>query len=375
MITILTAFALQAAVQAVAQAPDSAALARATEYAARTGAQAVLVMHRGTIIHERFMAGGSATLRGPLASGSKSFVGIAAIAAVADRKLVLDRAVADYIPSWGTDPRKARITVRQLLSLESGLESGNPGTGCGGPGKGWTDAVNAGTYADPGTAFRYGPYPFIVGGAVIEQVTGKSFADYLQARILDPLGIRVDWAMKCADGKPQLAGGARMNARDWATLGEFLRNEGVHKGTRILPAELVRELSRPAQVNPSYGLSMWLASATTQRNPTMGIGAADGGSARDSASGGRGLGRGGLLRRRLEQRRAAAGGAERAGTTTTPNWLPADLYMAAGMGKQRMYVIPSRELVVVRMGPITGGRAFTDLGFLEPLLSGIAPRR
>jgi hypothetical protein len=51
-----------------------------------------------------------------------------------------------------------------------------------------------------------------------------------------------------------------------------------------------------------------------------------------------------------------------------PAWLPADLFMAAGMGKQRLYVIPSEELVIVRMGPITGGRDFTDLEFLEPLL-------
>lgn len=348
------------------QLPDSAQLARATDYAARTGAQAVLVMHRGAIVHERYMAGGSMAHRGPLASGSKSFVGLAAIAAVADRKLVLDRAVADYIPSWSSDARKARITVRQLLSLESGLESGNAGTGCGGPGKGWPDAINAGTYAEPGTAFRYGPYPFIVGGAVIEQITGKSFEEYLRTRLLEPLGVRVEWAMRCADGKPQLAGGARMTARDWATVGELLRNEGVHKGTRLLPADLVRELSKPASVNPAYGLSMWLVAATLQTNPTMGIGAADGVGGSDSTGTGKGrMGRGGILRRR---RQAAATGSD-----AWPTWLPKDLYMAAGMGKQRLYIIPSHELVVVRMGPILGGRAFTDIGFLEPLLA--SPQR
>lgn len=356
MIPLLAVLALQL--------PDSTQLARATEYAARTGAQAVLVMHRGTIVHERYMAGGSITHRGPLASGSKSFVGLGAIAAVADRKLVLDRAVADYIPSWSSDARKARITVRQLLSLESGLESGNAGTGCGGPGKGWPDAINAGTYAEPATAFRYGPYPFIVGGAIVEQVTGRSFDDYLRIRLLDPLGVRVEWAMRCADGKPQLAGGARMTARDWATVGELLRNEGMHKGTRLLPADLVRELAKPAAVNPAYGLSMWLAAATLQTNPTMGIGAADGTAGGGDTNGGR-MGRGAILRRRRQ--------ATPTGPNEWPTWMPKDLYMAAGMGKQRLYIIPSRELVVVRMGPVLGGRAFTDIGFLEPLLA--SPQR
>jgi hypothetical protein len=48
--------------------------------------------------------------------------------------------------------------------------------------------------------------------------------------------------------------------------------------------------------------------------------------------------------------------------------MPTDLVMAAGMGKQRLYVIPSRELVVVRLGPIQRGRAFDDLTFLGALL-------
>jgi hypothetical protein len=42
--------------------------------------------------------------------------------------------------------------------------------------------------------------------------------------------------------------------------------------------------------------------------------------------------------------------------------------MAAGAGKQRLYVIPSRELVVVRLGPLLGGREFRDAEFLAQLL-------
>jgi len=48
--------------------------------------------------------------------------------------------------------------------------------------------------------------------------------------------------------------------------------------------------------------------------------------------------------------------------------MPADVVMAAGAGKQRLYIIPSRGLVVVRMGPVRGGRQFTDLAFLRALL-------
>jgi CubicO group peptidase (beta-lactamase class C family) len=359
------------------QVPDSAAFAKAVAYAAATDGQAVLVMHRGRVIHEAYVAGGSATKRSGLASGSKSFVGVAALAAVADGKLQLDRPVGDYLPSWRNDPAKRAITVRQLLSLESGLESGNPGTGCGGPGKRWDDAIAAGTFAAPGTAFRYGPYPFIVGGAVIEQVTGERFERYLERRILEPLGIQVTWALRCADGKPQLAGGASMTARDWATFGEFIRRDGEYNGRRILPPGAVRELYRPSGANPNYGMSWWLVGGTLQTNPAMGIQQADGPS---GVSGGRGGGGGGVFGGRLggrlgALRRARAGRPAERGRVGTqpaaerPTWLPADLFMAAGAGKQRLYVIPSLELVIVRMGPIFAGRAFTDVGFLEPLLN------
>lgn len=362
------------------QVPDSAAFARAAEYAAQTDGQAVLVMHRGRIVYETYMAGGGATRRSGLASGSKSFVGVAALAAVADGKLNLDRPVGDYLPEWRSDPAKQRITVRQVLSLESGIQSGNPGTGCGGPGKTWSDAINTGTFAAPGEQFRYGPYPFIVGGAVLEKVTGERFEDYLERRILKPLGISVAWVLKCGDGRPQLAGGASTTARDWAIFGEFVRRDGEYNGRRILPAGLIRELYRPSGANPNYGMSWWLVGATLQTNPAMGIEQADGG-----GSGGRGgrmkggLGGGGLgggrlgALRRARAARRGGGGAEgsRIGTGPSaplPSWMPSDLFMAAGMGKQRLYVIPSMELIVVRMGPITGGRQFTDLAFLEALL-------
>jgi CubicO group peptidase (beta-lactamase class C family) len=359
---------------ALLQAPDSAALARATAYAARTDAQAVLVMHRGRVIHEAYMAGGSATRRQMLASGSKSFVGVATLAAVADGLVQLDQPVSTYLTAWRSDPRKARVTVRQLLSLESGVEAGNPGTGCGGPRSTWNDAVAAPTFAEPGTAFRYGPFPFVTMGAALEQrLTNERFEHYLARRILTPLGVTVEWRMRCADDNPQLAGGAAMTARDWATFGEFIRRDGLHGSTRILPAGLVRELFRPSGSNPSYGMSWWLVGATLQAQP-----ASEGRS--DGAGGGRGR-----LRERLQARRGAGGTANggsgngagtsarrgAAGDVAMPSWMPSDLVMAAGMGKQRLYVIPSHELVVVRMGPVTGGLTFADVPFLEALL---APR-
>ncbi|MFN8860939.1 MAG: serine hydrolase domain-containing protein [Gemmatimonas sp.] len=345
----------------LAAQPDSAALARATDYFGQTDGQALVVMHRGRVIHEVYRAGGNAGRRQLLASGSKSLVGVATLAAVADGLVRLDQPVAAYLPDWNADPRKAAVTVRQLLSLESGVEAGNPATGCGGPSATWNDAVQAPAIADPGTQFRYGPFPFITMGAVMERVQRRSFADYLEDRLLKPLGITVEWRLTCGgDGKPQLAGGAAMTARDWATFGEFVRQGGVHQGKRLLPEPQIPELFRPASRNPAYGLSWWLAGATLLKQQ---------GEEFVQDEGRRG---GGLRDRRARTgARGTRPGAPRRGAAgTLPAWMPADLVMAAGMGSQRLYVIPSRELVVVRMGPIQRGRRFDDVAFLGTVLGG-----
>jgi hypothetical protein len=52
------------------------------------------------------------------------------------------------------------------------------------------------------------------------------------------------------------------------------------------------------------------------------------------------------------------------------DWLPDDLFMAAGAGKQRLYVIPSHKLVVVRQGDLRASRGFSDAEFLDRLLRG-----
>jgi CubicO group peptidase (beta-lactamase class C family) len=343
--------------------PSQAAMQRADAYAAQTDGQAMLVMHRGRVIHEQYHAGGGVDRRQMLASGSKSFVGVATIAAVQDGLVRLDAPVAQYLPEWGDDARKSRVTVRQLLSLESGVETGNPGTGCGGRGTTWADAVNAGTFAEPGSTFKYGPFPLIAMGAALERIQRGSFEEYLSRRVLEPLGVQVEWRAKCGDGKPQLAGGAAMTARDWATFGEMIRLGGMHKGRRILDESLVRELFRPSGSNASYGLSWWLVGATLMSQPAAGLeSGTSAGRPRGGILGGR---RGRIGRTRSGERPDATA---RGGSLAMPNWMPRDLVMAAGAGKQRLYVIPSLELVVVRMGPLIKGRRFEDVDFLKALL-------
>ena len=343
-----------------AQAPSRQNFDRAVAYVARTDGQAVLVMHKGQIVYEAYMDNGGATRRQLLASGSKSFVGVAALAAVQDQLLTLDEHVADIVNEWRDDSLKSRVTVRQLLSLESGVDPGNPGTGCGGAQAMWSDAIAASAKSIPGTHFAYGPFPFIATGVMLERLLkSESFDAYLERKLLIPLHIQVEWRARCADGKPQLAGGAAMTARDWGTFGEFIRLGGVTPSAigskRLLPEQLVSQLFVPSHSNPSYGMSWWLRGATIEAQPALGPNTEI---ANSTA---------GPLRRRMLAQRGRM-------PTVVPNWIPDDLVMAAGAGKQRLYIMRSRELVVVRMGRLIGGNAFQDTEFLQALLVDAPPK-
>src|SRR5712691_9902159 len=83
--------------------------ARAAKYSESKRGISMLVMQNGRTIFEHYANGGSASGRWPIFSGTKSFWGVAALAAVHDGLFRLDDVVSDTITEWKNDPRKSRI--------------------------------------------------------------------------------------------------------------------------------------------------------------------------------------------------------------------------------------------------------------------------
>src|SRR5213594_1430192 len=96
--------------------------ARGAQYSERRRGVSMLVIQNGRTIFEHYANGGSASGRWPIFSGTKSFWGIAALAAVHDGLFKLDDPVSDTITEWKNDPRKSPITILQLLSQTDGIE-------------------------------------------------------------------------------------------------------------------------------------------------------------------------------------------------------------------------------------------------------------
>lgn len=294
-----------------AQASSPEACAAAEAYSEARQGVTLLVMVDGQIVCEGYNVPESARSGFRLASGTKSFSAAIVAAAVQDRLLQLDEKVSDTLPEWRADPRKAAVTIRQLLSLTSGLSGGEPGAP-----PSYAQAVAAPFSAAPGERFQYGPEPFQVFGEVMRRKLAARGSDtdalaYLQRRVLTPLGVRpVRWAREAA-GNPNLPGGAAFTARDWAKFGEFVRLGGAWNGAQLVDRAALMETLRGTQANPAYGVTWWLANPVEQ--------AAE-----------------------IPQLTTATDIAANADA------LPDDLVMAAGAGQQRLIIVPSLKMTIVR---------------------------
>ncbi|WP_164929310.1 serine hydrolase domain-containing protein [Gloeobacter violaceus] len=301
---------------------------RAADYAAAYGGVGLLVIRGERIVYEQFAPGRSADTPHLLASGTKSFAGVMAAAAVQDGLLTFDERVSETITEWKSDPLKAQITVRHLLSLASGLGK----AGRGGNPVSFAQAVQAPAVSPPGRAFDYNPVNFQLFGELMRRKLAPRREEplaYLSRRVLEPIGMRIARWRTTTDGDPDLPGGAIATARDWAKFGLLLKNGGTWQGRQIVSREALAQCFVRSATNPAYGLTFWLNAPSRSARP---------------------------------ERNNPVGGAG-----------PPDLIMAAGAGGQRLYVIPSLDLVVVRQGDLRSARGrgsgrFRDDEFIRALL-------
>lgn len=264
----------------------------ASKYLESVNGHAMLVFRDNELVFERYMNGHTAEKPHLLASGTKSFSGFMAVAAQEDGLLALDERLSDTITEWKEDAQKKDITIRQLLSLSSGIAGGENGSV-----PSYKAALTqAHVTAAPGKRFQYGPVPFQIFGEIMRRklaASGRAMdpLDYLQQRLFTPLGMKYEAWREDAEKMPHLPSGAFFTAREWAKFGLLVLNHGTWNGKSIVKPESLAECFKPAPANASYGMTFWKA---RPRDP-----------------------------------------------------IP-DLVMAAGKGKQKLFIIPSKKLLIVQ---------------------------
>jgi CubicO group peptidase (beta-lactamase class C family) len=220
----------------------------ALEYAQRHGLHALLVARDGRIERETYGTGYGPDAPHALYSGTKSFWGPAALAAQREGLLDLDERVAQTFAQWESDERKARVTLRMLLSLTAGFGFG----GLGASVPTYEAALAMPLRSEPGTRFVYGGIALQVFGAVLArklEPLGLTPVEFLRSRVLDQAGCAVASWRALSDGTQPLPTGAQLGARSWLAYGTWVL---AHRG------DLAACFSG-SQANGRYGLGWWLA--------------------------------------------------------------------------------------------------------------------
>jgi len=229
----------------------------ALAYADRHALHAIVIRIGDDVVLERYAAGYDAKKPHALYSGTKSFWGGLAVAAEEDGLLELDEPVARTIASWN-EGAKARVTLRELLQLTSGIGFGGLGSAV----PPYDKALATDLKDGPGEKFTYGGIPLQVFGAVLArklEPRGLSPHDYLRERILDPIGLRVGTWRALKDGTHPLPTGAFITAREWLKFGVLVRDRGRWAGKTIVPADALARCFTGSRANPRYGLGWWLS--------------------------------------------------------------------------------------------------------------------
>ncbi len=303
--------------------------------------RAVIVMHGGEVVAERYAEGFDADTAFKGWSLSKTVTGVLIGMMVADGRLALDRAVP--IEQWrrAGDPR-GEITLRQLLQMRSGLrheEGVDPPYQSSEVRMMYLDGRDdMAAWAEaqpldhaPGAVFRYSTATSVILGDIMARLLApggtpaerqQAVAQFLDARLAVPLRAPSLRAEFDPAGTMMAGSAVWATARDWAKVGDLLRSGGAARGVQLVPRGWIDFMKSQSPRAPDYGAHLWL------NRPS--------GTDRDVLFADKG---------------------------------PASAFAALGHGGQVVFVSPAQRLTVVRLGRNSDAEQAALLASLQELVA------
>jgi CubicO group peptidase (beta-lactamase class C family) len=241
--------------------------AKAIEYADNLDSYSLLIWHKGALRLEQYYDGFDAELRAETASMHKSVLGLLIACAIEDGFIKdVDTRIGNFIEPW-KDLSEGDITVRQLLTMSSGLNSLSFAGGFNSEamkfntGRLDARATILGLRLDkkPGTSFSYANTSSQLLALVLEAATGRPYAEYLSQRLWQAIGAADAsvWYFE-DDGFPRTFASLLARSRDWLKVGLLVKDQGKYQNKQIISAGLIKTMTSPSKANPNYGWQVWL---------------------------------------------------------------------------------------------------------------------
>lgn len=307
-------------VAAAAASIPADALAQAQALAEAKNSYAFLVWHKGALAHEYYAPGFDRSSQYATASMAKTVVALSLGVAI-DRGLIgsLDTPIADLIPTMAGTQR-GKIALRDYLQMSSTFETpaaNGPdaqvywqyslGDNIGEAVARWPETCKARTefcYANANTA--------MIGWA-IEAKSKMRYAKWLSETIWKPIGASdASLWIDREGGWPRYSCCLHASGQDWLRIGLLILNKGKVDGKQVVSSGWIEQMVAPSPANPNYGLQIWRGSP---HNPARSYGKSVG-----------------------------------VKIPAAQPFAREDVYYLDGSAGQRVYIVPSAEMVIVRIG-------------------------
>lgn len=261
-----------------------------------------IILVNGRIVLEHYFNGHSATTPWYWASAGKTLTSTVTGIAQDENLININNKVSTYLGTgWTSAPlaKENLITCKNLLSMNSGLDDSLGDD---------VSPANLQYVADAGNRWAYHNV-YVKLQDVIAQASGQTWPNYFNTKLRDRIGMTGGAWVNSGDGLSVYWS----TARNMARFGLMSLNKGKWNGTTIVSETFFNQASTTSQnINEAYGYLWWLNGKSTYHLPTTQF---------------------------------------EFNGTLIPN-APNDMFAALGKNDQKIYVIPSKKMVVIRMGDV-----------------------
>lgn len=268
------------------------------DYLEEKNSKSFIMLYNGKIVLEHYMNDHSSTKKWYWASAGKTLTTAIVGIAEADGLLNIDNKVSDYLnEGWTSSPleKENLITCKNLLSMNSGLDDTTGED---------VSPENLLYTSDAGTRWAYHNV-YVKLQDVVAKVSNQTWNNYFNTNLRDKIGMSGSW-LDLNDLSVYWS-----DTRGMARFGLLMAANGKWENTQILPESYLKDAVTSSQdINKAYGYLWWLNGKESYHLP----------STQQEFNG-----------------------------PLIPN-APSDMYAALGKNDQKIYIVPSKKIVIVRMG-------------------------